>query len=341
MSELPEGAIACTSVGRAQLAVAAARASDARRVDCTLFDLHLLERAHAAIADAPGNLTIAARADLPDGPFAAVAIPLRSGGDAEFAWELLQQAYLRLADGGLFFTAVDGTRDHWVAGRMEALFGRKFARFASDEAIAYRATKRGELKRVKSFEAELAFRDRGRLIRAVSRPGVFSHRKVDVGARALVDSLAETNGAAERDLLAPGARVLDLGCGYGVVGFAAALRAPGVRVHAVDSMPRAVECARRGAELNALTDWSAEAAADGGGVEPKSFDLVLANPPYYSHHRIAELFVAIALRALMPGGRIHFVTRQPEWFEERLPGPFASVRRREIRGYSVVDGVRR
>jgi 16S rRNA G1207 methylase RsmC len=341
VNELPDGDVACTSVGRAQLAVAAARASGARRVDCTLFDLHLLERAQAAMGAAPGNLNVAARADLPEGPFAAVAIPLRSGGDAEFAWELLQQAYLRLADGGLFFTAVDGRRDHWVAGRMEALFGRKFARFASDDAIAYRATKRGELKRVKSFEAELAFRDRGRLIRAVSRPGVFSHRKVDVGARALVDSLAETNGTAERDLLLPGARVLDLGCGCGVVGFAAALRAPGVRVHAVDSMPRAVECARRGAGLNGLEGWSAEVAADGGALEPKSFDLVLANPPYYSHHRIADLFVEIALRALRSGGRVHFVTRQPEWFEERLPGPFASLRRREIRGYTVVDGVRR
>jgi 16S rRNA G1207 methylase RsmC len=341
VNELPDGDVACTSVGRAQLAVAAARASGARRVDCTLFDLHLLERAQAAMGAAPGNLNVAARADLPEGPFAAVAIPLRSGGDAEFAWELLQQAYLRLADGGLFFTAVDGRRDHWVAGRMEALFGRKFARLASDDAIAYRATKRGELKRVKSFEAELAFRDRGRLIRAVSRPGVFSHRKVDVGARALVDSLAETNGTAERDLLLPGARVLDLGCGCGVVGFAAALRAPGVRVHAVDSMPRAVECARRGAGLNGLEGWSAEVAADGGALEPKSFDLVLANPPYYSHHRIADLFVEIALRALRSGGRVHFVTRQPEWFEERLPGPFASLRRREIRGYTVVDGVRR
>lgn len=341
MNELPEGDVACTTVGRAQLAVAAANAGGARRVDCTLFDLHLLERANASIGRLPANLTLAARADLPDGPFAAVAIPLRSGGDAEFAWELLQQAFLRLADGGLFFTAVDGTRDHWVAGRMEALFGRKFARFAGDDAIAYRATKRGTLKRVKSFEAELAFRDRGRLIHAVSRPGVFSHRKIDVGARALIDSLAEPDGTSERDLLKAGARVLDLGCGCGVVGFAAALRAPEVRVHAVDSMPRAVECARRGAGRNALTGWSAEVAADGGPFEANSFDLVLANPPYYSHHRIAELFVAVALRALKRGGRVHFVTRQPEWFEERLPGPFASVRTRAIRGYSVVDGVRR
>jgi 16S rRNA (guanine1207-N2)-methyltransferase len=293
----------------------------------------------------PANLTLAARADLPDGPFAGVALPLRSGGDAEFAWELMQQAFLRLAENGLYFAAVDGPRDHWVAGRMEALFGRKVARFTSDEAVVYRATKRGPLKKVKEFAAKIGLRDRGRLIHGVTRPGVFSHRKVDVGARALIDSLAETvsekKGEVERDLLLPDARVLDLGCGSGIVGFAAALRAPGVRVHAVDSMPRAVECARRGAELNGLAGWTAEVAADGGPFEPRSFDLVLANPPYYSQYRIAELFVDVAFRALKPGGRVHFVTRQPDWFLERLPGPFASVRAREIRGYDVVDGVRR
>jgi 16S rRNA (guanine1207-N2)-methyltransferase len=286
-------------------------------------------------------LTLAARADLPEGPFAGVAIPLRSGGDAEFAWELMQQAYLRLADGGLYFAAVDGPRDHWVAGRMEALFGRKVARFTSDDAVCYRATKRAPLKKVKEFEAEIGFRDRGRLIHGVTRPGVFSHRKVDVGARALIDSLADLDGEVERDLLTANARVLDLGCGSGVVGFAAALRAPGVRVHAVDSMPRAVECARRGAALNHLEGWTGEVAADGGPFEPRSFDFVLANPPYYSQYRIAELFVDVAFRALKAGGRVHFVTRQPDWFMERLPGPFANVRALEIRGYVVVEGVRR
>ena len=76
---------------------------------------------------------------------------------------------------------------------------------------------------MKSFEVEFQFRDRGRLVRGVSRPGVFSHRRLDLGARALIESLAEpvepAEGAApapERDLLAPGARVLDLGCGSGL-----------------------------------------------------------------------------------------------------------------------------
>jgi len=350
---LPAGRIGCTTTGRAQLAVELARLDPARAVDCTLYDLHLLARARNASPPLQ-NLVLECRADLPEQPFDAVAIPLRAGGDAEFAWEQLQQAYLRLRDGGLFLTAVDEPRDHWVKGRMEALFGRKFARHANDEAVAYRATKRGELKKVKSFEAEFQFRDRGHLVRGVSRPGVFSHRRLDLGARALVESLAEPvepveavepaeggDPAPERDLLAPGMRVLDLGCGSGVVGFAAALRAPGVRVHALDSMPRAVECARRGAVLNGLSDFTAEVADDGRALPRASFDLVLANPPYYSQERIAALFVEAAARALVPGGRLHVVTKHPDWLAERMPAEFKDVRVRPIREYFVVDGVRR
>jgi 16S rRNA G1207 methylase RsmC len=347
---VPAGRVGCTTTGRAQLAVELARLDAARAVDCTLYDLHLLARARNA-APPLQNLVLECRADLPEQEFDAVAIPLRAGGDAEFAWELLQQAYLRLRDGGLFLTAVDEPRDHWVKGRMEALFGRKFARHANDDAVAYRATKRGGLKKVKSFEAEFQFRDRGHLVRGVSRPGVFSHRRLDLGARALVESLAEpvesvesvegVEAAPERDLLAPGMRVLDLGCGSGVVGFAAALRAPGVRVHALDSMPRAVECARRGAVLNGLADFTAEVADDGRALPRASFDLVLANPPYYSQERIAALFVEAAARALVPGGRLHVVTKHPDWLAERMPAEFKDVRVRPIRDYSVVDGVRR
>ena len=48
----------------------------------------------------------------------------------------------------------------------------------------YVATKTEPLKKIKNFECEFAFRDRGRLIRAVSRPGVFSHRSIDAGCEA-------------------------------------------------------------------------------------------------------------------------------------------------------------
>ena len=88
--------------------------------------------------------------------------------------------------------------------------------------MLYIGTKTKHLKKVKDFSCEFAFRDAGRLIRAYSRPGVFSHRRVDVGARHLMNEMQ----------IEPGARVLDIGCGSGTVALAAAFRADGVQVHA-------------------------------------------------------------------------------------------------------------
>jgi 16S rRNA (guanine1207-N2)-methyltransferase len=219
-------------------------------------------------------------------------------------------------------------------------------RKATREAVAYSGVKRNAPKKTKRFDCEFAFRDGERLIRVVSRPGVFSHRRLDLGARALIESLADVDARGRaRSLVPAGASVLDLGCGAGAVGFAAALRAGAGKLHAVDSMPRAIECARRGAESNALLErFTAQATALGASDVPiegaGSFDLVLGNPPYYSQHAIAELFVRAALVALKPGGRVHFVTRQPEWFAERMARDLRSVRVRELRTYSVASGVR-
>ena len=64
--------------------------------------------------------------------------------------------------------------------------------------------------------------------------------------------------------------------------------------------------------------------------------LALANPPYFSNFRIAEIFVQAAVNGLKPGGRLHFVTKQPEWFADRFVEVFDEVSVLENRGYFVV-----
>jgi 16S rRNA (guanine1207-N2)-methyltransferase len=337
------------TAGRAQLGLAAALADPTRHVVVPLFDLHQTQLAREECARTfasgtpPPNLAIECVADLPSGPFETVTVPLRAGADSEFAWDVMQQAYQRLAIGGRYLASVDEPRDHWVAGRMDALFDKHVGRHASRDAVVYVATKKGELAKPKSFDCEFAFRDHERLVKVVSRPGVFSHRRLDLGARALIESLDETEeNGLERQWVGDGARVLDLGCGAGAVGFAAALRALRVRVHAVDSMPRALECVARGAAQNGVADRvTTQCVADGSIDAPRSFDLVLGNPPYYSKHRIAEIFVSTARRALRPGGRVHLVTRQPDWFVERMARDFTNVRVRALRTYQVVVGLAR
>jgi len=81
--------------------------------------------------------------------------------------------------------------------------------------------------------------------------------------------------------------------------------------------------------------------ADGRVPEPGTYDVVVGNPPYYSHFQIAEIFLQAAKRALKPGGRVHIVTKKDDWHLARMPQLFAGVESREVRGYKVVSGVGR
>ena len=104
---------------------------------------------------------------------------------------------------------------------------------------------------------------------------------------------------------------------------------------AIDSNPRAVECTQRGAAENGLDTIEAFVDDDGAMAETDAFDLVVANPPYYSNDWMAEVFVEIALNAMKPTGRLQIVTQRPKWYEETLPFNFATIDRQEFRDHVI------
>ncbi|MBI5758498.1 MAG: methyltransferase [Planctomycetales bacterium] len=280
------------------------------------------------------NLELRCAADFPaasevESPFDIVALPLSPTGEAEFVRELLQESHQALRIGGRMAVAVKNPRDTWINGELKKLFA-KVTRRPTPEGVLYLATKTEPLRKRKNFTCAFAFRDGERLIQIVSRPGVFSHRELDGGARALINAMHIRDGM----------HVLDIGCGSGAVGLAAALRAPDVHIVCLDSHTRAVQCTARGAELNGITRLKAILTADGDCGEPGSFDLALGNPPYFSDYRIAELFLQSAHRALKPGGTILIVTKTPAWYESRMPDLFHHVRMHPAKSFVVVEGTR-
>ncbi len=66
-----------------------------------------------------------------------------------------------------------------------------------------------------------------------------------------------------------------------------------------------------------------------------SFDLVLANPPYYAQLSIAQLFIERGRFALKPGGRFFLVTKQPDAVYPLLAEAFGEPQAEERRGYIV------
>lgn len=333
VSEMGGWRVVCSSPGLGQLSGAVARAWPGAQVVAWYLDLYRAELArgywNTAVGERPENLAIECEADLPVGEADVVALPLSSRGEAELVWDLMQSGHERLELGGKLFASTENTEDSWLGEQLAKVF-RKVERRGFENGVVYAAVKTKPLKKRKDYSCEFAFRDRGRLIKAVSRPGVFSHRHIDPGARRLIDAME----------IADGLRVLDIGCGAGTVALAAASYGASVRVHAVDSNARAVECALRGAALNGLTNVTAELNASGGFAAAGEYDLALANPPYYSGFRIAEHFLAAGREALKVGGRMLVVTKHPAWYEENMPTWFEEVAMAERKGYVVFEGVK-
>lgn len=332
-SGLPGSRIVCTTVGRAQAAQALAAARPEAGVVAWFLDRYQHDLAVAAWGEPPAGLVATCVADMPPGPYDLAVIPLTKNGEAELTREILQQTLMHLAIGGLLVTAIDNPRDTWLREQLAAT--GETVRVRKPEGpkphtIGYIVEKTRELAKVREFSCEVVFRDRDRLLTAFTRPGVFAHRRIDPGARHLlnaVDVAADTH-------------VLDIGCGSGCVALGIAARDQRVRVRAIDSAARAVECTRRGAEANGLSNIEAVIEAGGDVPDQGSYDLVLANPPYYADFRIAELFIDAARRALAPGGTLLIVTKQPAWYLERLPQDWDDVAREEVKTYHLIEAVR-
>ena len=165
-----------------------------------------------------------------------------------------------------------------------------------------------------------------------SVPGCFCHRRLDEGGLALAEvvsrELVEKGGA--------GLRLLDMGCGCGLVGFLVAKAVPGVSLVMVDSHSRAVEAANiNAANLGVpaeviLSDNGTPARMDG------TFDVFVGNPPYYSDYRIADVFLETAKRALKPGGVCYTVCKNAAGLEPVQRRYFPDVGTTKRRGYAVL-----
>jgi 16S rRNA G1207 methylase RsmC len=166
------------------------------------------------------------------------------------------------------------------------------------------------------------------LLRALTRPGVFSHRKIDPGCRQLLNAME----------IKPGMRVLDLGCGSGAISLAAAAREPSAVVHAVDGNARAVQCVERSAAINGLKNITVEltSAFELGNRLP--FDLVVVNPPYFGQFDIAARMMEMARDALKPGSEVLVVHKHPDWYEEHFPKWFTRVEHSVSKEYRLARG---
>jgi len=141
--------------------------------------------------------------------------------------------------------------------------------------------------------SERAFHARNGVFRVVTKPGVFAWDRLDVATRLLIEALE----------VGPSDTILDLGCGHGIVGLAAAGMAPQGQVYLADSNLVAVEASRRTLALNGVTNAEVCLSDCTSALRDVAFDVVATHLP--RGKATARQFIADAAAVLKPGGRLY------------------------------------
>ncbi len=170
----------------------------------------------------------------------------------------------------------------------------------------------------------------GRELDLVSGSGVFAQGRVDIGTAILF---------RETEPPAPG-RILDLGCGYGLIGLAVAAAVPGADVTAVDVNERAVLLANENAASLGVADRFRAVTPDAVGADA-TYDEIWSNPPIRIGKEALHELLLTWLPRLAPGGRAVMVVGKnlgadslQRWLGEQ---GYPTVRLASAKGFRVLE----
>ena len=174
----------------------------------------------------------------------------------------------------------------------------------------------------------------GRSIQVHSVPGVFSHGRLDLGTKLLLECLGGL----------PTGHYLDFGCGAGVAGSFLKKHYPQAPVTMLDVDAFAVYSSQLTLVANQLE--ATVVAGDGIHAAPKQLAAIISNPPFHqgvhTQYQTTETLLREAAEHLQPGGELRIVAnsflKYPPLIEQHL-GSCTVLAERD--GFKVYRAVRR
>ena len=164
-----------------------------------------------------------------------------------------------------------------------------------------------------------------------SSPRCFSPKNIDKGTLAMLSyvEFKETD------------KVLDLGCGYGVVGILAAKFMNPKNVYLIDNCKVALKYATKNAMHNNVDDVNIIFSDSFKNLNESGFSLILCNPPYHTDFSVPKNFIVKGFNRLLVGGKFYMVTKRLNWYRNKFISIFGGVKVYEKDSYYIFEAEKR
>ena len=186
----------------------------------------------------------------------------------------------------------------------------------------------------KSNEKEFQVEVLGKKFKFITDIGVFSKDELDDASRLLIETFDAL------DLLGD---VLDVGCGYGAIGVALASNRPDSQIHMVDVNLRAIDLAKRNAELNNINNIHVYESNCYENIN-KKFANIVSNPPIRAGKKVVHQILEEASLYLEDGGSLTIVIGKQhgaESAQKKMREVFGNVARiKRKKGFWILQSIK-
>ena len=167
-----------------------------------------------------------------------------------------------------------------------------------------------------------------------SASGIFSAREIDKASLLLIENAD----------IPTHSQILDLGCGYGMIGIVAAKNCPTCHVVLTDINKRAVRLAKENVLLNRVGNAEVRQGDIYESVQDGKFDVILLNPPMAAGRDIVMRMIKQAPNYLNNNGSLQIVANKNkggQFLFDEMAKIFSDVKvLKKSGGFWVVKGVK-